>query len=549
MNWAAEDKEAAANLAHFKSSPRSPPELLATKSVDSYLGPSLRVAGGDLEARPTAYSRVKLNSSRWTPEEDDHLVELVETLGAKSWHLVAERMSGEGHGPAMPHHTAVQCMCRWKNVLSPDVRKGPWTEEEDAIVRQLVAASGPDSIKWRDVAEHLSGRLGKQCRERWYNQLDPTINTGPWRPDEDRRLLEAQQSHGNRWNQIAKLLHGRTENAVKNRFNSASFKRWKNAVEGCLELESHIEAQVCPHLAACHAPSCQARNSGSSGSSGGIMKKCRIKKTHPGASTSSSEEGTTPPPPTPSSSSVSSPWGSLRVVTSRTITMKLGGSNDDPSDGPDQTQGDDSPALKSPCKRAKPCPRRVGSGALVEGADRFGKEWNTAAVSDPGSLMEGKDGESEPDTPSRGQQESVSTVHSACLDSSCLDSSRSSCERAEVFGGSLGGSDSCSDEDSNQGGGAGSPESGIPGAPSSSGFEVSRSSGGERREDGSQLSCLRCQLRLVRDERRKLEAREADLAAAIHGLENYKRNRKQCGDLFREICCGCHAGGGAWSDV
>jgi hypothetical protein len=61
---------------------------------------------------------------------------------------------------------------------------------------------------------------------------------GPWRADEDQALLEAQIKFGNRWNQIAKILPGRTENAVKNRFNSVSFRRWKDAVEGCLELDA-----------------------------------------------------------------------------------------------------------------------------------------------------------------------------------------------------------------------------------------------------------------------------------------------------------------------
>ena len=65
-----------------------------------------------------------------------------------------------------------------------------------------------------------------------YNQLDPSINTGPWTATEDQQLLEAQRNYGNRWNKIAKLLQGRTENAVKNRFNSATFKRWKDAIEG-----------------------------------------------------------------------------------------------------------------------------------------------------------------------------------------------------------------------------------------------------------------------------------------------------------------------------
>mmetsp|Transcript_1578 Transcript_1578/g.1987 ORF Transcript_1578/g.1987 Transcript_1578/m.1987 type:complete len:114 (-) Transcript_1578:380-721(-) len=103
-------------------------------------------------------------------------------------------------GEVSGSHTAVQCMCRYKNVLDLCVRKGPWTEEEDEILRDLVeSAPLPHKIKWREVAEHLSGRLGKQCRERWFNQLDPSINMGPWKTEEDQSLLEAQRKFGNRY--------------------------------------------------------------------------------------------------------------------------------------------------------------------------------------------------------------------------------------------------------------------------------------------------------------------------------------------------------------
>ena len=114
--------------------------------------------------------RARLTSSRWTRDDDDKLRQLVEKYGAKSWHMVAAQVG--------PQYTAVQCMCRWKNVLCPDVRKGPWTIEEDKIVRDCVLAASIDKVKWREVANLLPGRLGKQCRERWYNQLDPNINPG-----------------------------------------------------------------------------------------------------------------------------------------------------------------------------------------------------------------------------------------------------------------------------------------------------------------------------------------------------------------------------------
>jgi hypothetical protein len=80
--------------------------------------------------------------------------------------------------------------------------------------------------KWSEVASKIPGRIGKQCRERWFNHLDPTINKGAWSEAEDRILVEAQGQFGNSWCTIAKLLPGRAENAVKNRWNSAQRRKW-----------------------------------------------------------------------------------------------------------------------------------------------------------------------------------------------------------------------------------------------------------------------------------------------------------------------------------
>ena len=73
-----------------------------------------------------------------------------------------------------------------------NVAKGPWTEKEDATLRQLVAqavASGIErSNMWVIIGNRMEERNGKQCRERWVNHLDPTIKKGAWSKEEETLL-------------------------------------------------------------------------------------------------------------------------------------------------------------------------------------------------------------------------------------------------------------------------------------------------------------------------------------------------------------------------
>jgi hypothetical protein len=80
----------------------------------------------------------------------------------------------------------------------------PWSSEEDDLIVQLVAQHGTKN--WSLIGSRLKNRSGKQCRERYKNQLDPIIMRGPWTEEEDRAIVAAQEKLGNRWTEISKRI-------------------------------------------------------------------------------------------------------------------------------------------------------------------------------------------------------------------------------------------------------------------------------------------------------------------------------------------------------
>ncbi|MCJ1367162.1 hypothetical protein MMC16_006294 [Acarospora aff. strigata] len=128
----------------------------------------------------------------------------------------------------------------------PVHRRGPWSQAEDAYLVQLVHTQGAHN--WVRISGLIVSRSPKQCRERYHQNLKPSLNHDPITPEEGIVIERLVGEMGKRWAEIARRLRGRSDNAVKNWWNGGMNRRRRLVIrrEGTVRCGDEFDERLQP---------------------------------------------------------------------------------------------------------------------------------------------------------------------------------------------------------------------------------------------------------------------------------------------------------------
>ncbi|XP_074527019.1 snRNA-activating protein complex subunit 4 [Halichoeres trimaculatus] len=200
---------------------------LSKKSEDELLGGRFddhdwqKIANVDFEGTRNAediqrfwqnFLHPAVNKSRWTKEEVDLLKEVSKKHNERDWEAIASDL-GSGR-------SAFLCLQTFQRFVSDSLRNGSWTPAEDAQLKELVEKMRIGNfIPYTQMSYFMEGRDHCQLIYRWTQVLDPNLKKGPWTKEEDELLLKAVAQYGEKeWWRMRSEVPGRTDGACRDRY-------------------------------------------------------------------------------------------------------------------------------------------------------------------------------------------------------------------------------------------------------------------------------------------------------------------------------------------
>ncbi|CCH45947.1 Myb-like DNA-binding protein BAS1 [Wickerhamomyces ciferrii] len=128
---------------------------------------------------------------------------------------------------------------------STNLRRGPWSPEEDRKLLDSINLFG--ATNWVRISQSIGTRTPKQCRERYHQNLKPSLNRNPISPEEGQLIEELVGKYGKRWAEIARHLNGRSDNAIKNWWNGGANRRRRASSQAIFNEPIQLHQQPLHH--------------------------------------------------------------------------------------------------------------------------------------------------------------------------------------------------------------------------------------------------------------------------------------------------------------